>query len=247
MYWSPLLLVMFELRPPVSASQDIFSIYFHEKKTITKSKWWNVISSELIGNTAATSTCAFLQVIDLNRKASEWWTYIIHVNRNMDGRQILCLNAMIFSILVYDSNTNSPLKALSAASVWSRNFKQHCQTTWDLTSKQRGIVFLCSVFRKPTLELDKKGKTSLLFTYQMNTNKKSGLRIREGAYIDCGKKNDDPHVQSVAGWGKSRGEGSCSIVAFRHVWRPKKGETSELSWKGGGLQSPSRALWSWSD
>lgn len=62
------------------------------------------------------------------------------------------------------------------------------------------------------------------------------MTIREGAYIDHGKKNDEPHDQSVAGWGKYRGRGvdGCRIFAFRHVWRPKKGETSELSWQGGG-------------
>lgn len=51
-----------------------------------------------------------------------------------------------------------------------------------------------------------KRETGRLFTYQMHENKKGGLQIKEEEVIlIVKKKNDEPHVSSVAKWGKSRG------------------------------------------
>lgn len=104
-------------------------------------------------------------------------------------------------------------------------------------------ALLCSVFRMSTLELkkrDRQTETGQQFTYQVNKNKNSGAKGGGGLgdYIDrgvtpkrwatcskcCWMRRGKSGWQGVKGGGCRRMRPALEerIVAFRHVWRPRR-------------------------
>lgn len=151
------------------------------------------------------------------------------------------MSATCSVLLVYESDTHGLLLPVvsirgiyliatytSAANVWSRNFKQHCQNVWDSNAKKKGTFCLCSVFRMGIIEQNQQP------TYQMNENKNDGMNLflSWNSHMFKALLNEEPSVGRWAVNGMRPRTGERQHCCFQTCGEARK-EGRLPSWAGG--------------